>query len=198
MACKRKPSFSGSTFCLTQPNPGARRHPAVQTGEAPGRAHSIPAGPAAPNLGWGVPHLQQDLVVQWFPKRVVCHGHCELCKARDQVLRHPLLERLFSSKPVFQLLTVRQGLSNGSHCCLRKYSMYIVLYYPSWYQQAQKPRCCLVSKTRYYLLSREREQIYYLIRTQMESQPLASSLPPCRTSQRRAARPWHILNEPSF
>ena len=154
-----KTRFLSSTFGPTQLDPGARRHAAVQTGEAPGRVHSVPAGTAAPNLGWGVPHLQQDLVVEWFPKRVVCHGHRELCKARDQVLRHPFLELLFSSKPVFQLFTVRQGLSNGSHCCLRKYSMYIVLYYPSWYQQAQNPRCCLFSKTRYCLLERERAQI---------------------------------------
>lgn len=85
-----------------------------------------------PDLGWGVSRLQQNLVVERFPKRVISHCHWELRKARDQVLGHPFLELLFSSKPVFQLLTVRQRLSNRSHCCLKKYSRHIVYDSTSW------------------------------------------------------------------
>lgn len=74
----------------------------------PGRTGDMRA--AAPDLGGGVSRLQQNLVVQGFPERVIRHGHRELRDARGQLPCHPLLERLFPAKPVLQLARVREGL----------------------------------------------------------------------------------------
>jgi hypothetical protein len=50
-----------------------------------------------------VPGLEQDLVVEGLPLRVVTHGNGELAQAGHQVLGHPELVRLLPPEGVLQL-----------------------------------------------------------------------------------------------
>lgn len=74
------------------------------------RGRTVDTRPTPPDLGGGGSRLQQNLVVQWFPERVIRHGHRELRDARGQLPCHPLLELLLPAKPVLQLARVREGL----------------------------------------------------------------------------------------
>ena len=50
-----------------------------------------------------MPGLEQDLVVEGLPLRVVTHGNGELAQAGHQVLGHPELVRLLPPEGVLQL-----------------------------------------------------------------------------------------------
>ena len=55
------------------------------------------------HLRRAVSRLQQDLVVEGLPLRVVAHGNGELAQAGHQVLCHSELVNLLSPKHVLQL-----------------------------------------------------------------------------------------------
>jgi len=69
--------------------------------------------------GRGVPGLEQDLVVEGLPLRVVSHGNGELAQAGHQVLGHPALVLLLAAQGVLQLRTMAIVTTASTDFCRR-------------------------------------------------------------------------------